>query len=84
MTSEVKKKNFPVFSILCTLRKLLDYLGNSLEDSMSNISQLFGHTDKDILSLVRTTRLNWIRNVNRLNCKRKVSKNLIIIPRTVY
>jgi len=54
--------------MLCTLEKFLDNLAKSLEVSMLNISQLSGDTDIDILSFVRKTRLNWIRNVNRLDC----------------
>ena len=50
---------------------------------MSNISQLFGDIDIDILSLVRTTWLNWIRDVNRIDYKRKVITYLIKIPRAV-
>ena len=34
--------------------------------------QLFG--DVDILSFVRISQLNWIGHVNRIDCKRKVSK----------
>jgi hypothetical protein len=73
---EVKKKNFPVFSVLCTLGKFVDYLGNTLVVSTLNISQLFGGIDIDIdkVSFVRTTRLNWFLNVNRLDGKRKVSQ----------
>jgi hypothetical protein len=36
--------------------------------------QLFG--DVDILLFVRKSQLNWIGHVNRMDCKRKVSKVL--------
>jgi len=34
--------------------------------------QLFGY--EDILSFVRISQVNWIGHVNRMDCKRKLSK----------
>jgi hypothetical protein len=51
------------------IREVSGVPGQLAEVSMLNISQLFGDTDIDMVSFVSTTRLNWIRNVNRLDCK---------------
>ena len=56
------------------IREVSGIPGQLVEVSMLNISQLFGDTDIDMVSFVRTTRLNWIRNVNRLDCKTEVSQ----------
>jgi len=43
--------------------------------------QLFG--DLVILSFVRISQLNWIRHVDRIGSKRKVSQYLTVILREV-
>jgi hypothetical protein len=68
------KRRISLSSVFYAHREVSGVPGQLAEVSTLNISQLFGDTDIDVVSFVSTSRLNWVRHVNRLDCKREVSQ----------